>query len=267
MADSQADDPLLRFTRRGGRWLTQGRVSPDEFTHRLFDEFPGDRRAPLHLASSLLDSITEAARDAFVGRVREAVAPDFRRQPFLYGGAEPVSADKLHQEADEQTARVRAWATEFRRLLDDRPPIDRRAIGAAAQPAPPDPIVPGGCDAVEMNPYTVNDVIAGLDSLHGNVIRVSGVLQLEFEARSLWHSPTRERRPNYESSLWAEFDHVALGRSPDQLRPFNARHVIVGGTADRQMTGHLGLWPGGLLIRDITKAKVGDGWRVGGRSR
>ncbi len=115
MANPEDDDPLLRLTRRLGRWLIQGRISPEELVHRLFDEFAGDRRAPTHLASSLLDAIPEAAHDAFLGRVREALAPDFRRQPFLYGGEEPVSADKLRRDADEQTARVRAWATEFRR--------------------------------------------------------------------------------------------------------------------------------------------------------
>src|SRR5579864_5902061 len=53
----------------------------------------------------------------FVGRVEEALHPEFQRQPFLYGGEEPRPAEKLRQDAEEQTARVRAWAAEFRRLL------------------------------------------------------------------------------------------------------------------------------------------------------
>ncbi len=110
----------------------------------------------------------------------------------------------------------------------------------------------------EPNPSTVNDVIAALDSLHGETVRVAGVLQVEFEGNSLWHSPTSERKPGYGSSLWAESDYAASGRSPGQLREFNGRHVVVTAVVDGQFTGHFGLWPGALQIRAVIKAKAVD---------
>src|SRR5262249_59078800 len=97
MATSQADDPVLRLTRRLSGWLSSGRIPPEEFADRLFDEFAGDRRVPTDLAAPLLDSIPGPALDAFVGRVREALGPEFRRQPFLYGGAGRLSQEGLRR--------------------------------------------------------------------------------------------------------------------------------------------------------------------------
>jgi hypothetical protein len=110
----------------------------------------------------------------------------------------------------------------------------------------------------ESKPYTVNEVVVALDSLDGKTIDVSGVLELEFEGDSLSHLPKSERKPGHESSLWAVFDYDALGRSLGQLHEFDGRHVVVTAEVDRQFTGHMGLWPGALRIRDIAKARAGD---------
>jgi hypothetical protein len=118
MTTSQPDDPVLHLTRKLSGWLSRGQISPEEFVDRLFQEFAGDRRVPTYLAAPLLDSVPEAARDHFICRIEEALCPGFRRRPFLYGGAEQVSEEQLRREAEEQTARVRAWAMELRRLLD-----------------------------------------------------------------------------------------------------------------------------------------------------
>jgi hypothetical protein len=99
-------------------------------------------------------------------------------------------------------------------------------------------------------------VVAGLESLHGQTVSVSGVLSIEFEGDSPWHSPKSEQKPWYESSLWADFDHAALGLSRAELQRFNGRHVVVSAVADRHNTGHMGLWPGGLLIRGGAKARA-----------
>jgi len=110
---------------------------------------------------------------------------------------------------------------------------------------------------VRSHPYTVNEVVAALDSLDVQEVSVAGVLQVEFEGNSLWHSPKSERKPDYESSLWAEFDHAALGLSMEQLREFDGRHVVASAVVDRSFTGHLSLWPGALLIRSLTKSRAG----------
>jgi hypothetical protein len=103
--------------------------------------------------------------------------------------------------------------------------------------------------------YSVNQVIASLDRLHGRTIRIACVLKIEFEGDSIWHTPTHERQPDYGSSLWANFDCEAIGCQPQQLEQFEGRHVVVIATVDREMQGHFSLWPGSVTIRSIMKSE------------
>jgi hypothetical protein len=123
MSTQEDEDPMLRLTRRLSRWLTLGKISPEEFADRLFQEFAADNRAPLDLAEQITALVPQEGSEVFTRRVEEALRPEFLRRPFLYGGAEPVSAEKLRKDAEEQTARVKAWAAEFRPLLDQQRPI------------------------------------------------------------------------------------------------------------------------------------------------
>jgi hypothetical protein len=103
--------------------------------------------------------------------------------------------------------------------------------------------------------YSVNDVVASLDRLHGQTVRIVCVLTVEFEGDSIWHIPTAERLPDYGSSLWAEFDCEAIGCLPQRLEEFDGRHVVVTATVDKKMQGHFSLWPGSVTIRSIAKGK------------
>jgi hypothetical protein len=103
--------------------------------------------------------------------------------------------------------------------------------------------------------YNVNDVIASLDRLHGQTVRIACVLCVEFEGDSIWHTPKAERLPGYGSSLWADFDREAVGGGLQQLAQFDGRHVVVTATVDNEMQGHFSLWPGSVLITSIIRGK------------
>jgi len=105
--------------------------------------------------------------------------------------------------------------------------------------------------------YTVNEVVSALGELHGRTVLIACVLRMEFEGYAIWHRPGGERLPDYGSSLWANFDREALARDGIEPERFQARHVVVRATVDRDQTGHMGLWPGAVLIHSIAKAGGG----------
>jgi hypothetical protein len=127
MFDEPEKDSILHSVRRVSRFLSNGKITPEEFVSKLFDEFAWDRHALTYLAAQVLALVPETGKRAFVERVDEALRPEFRRQPFRYGGAEPVPEERMRREGEEQTARVRAWAAEFRRLMDQS---DARAVAS-----------------------------------------------------------------------------------------------------------------------------------------
>lgn len=101
--------------------------------------------------------------------------------------------------------------------------------------------------------YSVNEVAAELEQLHGHTIQIAGVLHLEFEGNSLLHFPSGERLPGCECGLWANFDVEPLTRAACTVERFNGRRVVVAATIDKDEHGHMGLWPGGVLIQSIAK--------------
>ena len=105
--------------------------------------------------------------------------------------------------------------------------------------------------------YSVKEVVAAIDQLHGRTVRIACVLNIEFEGDSIWHTPKAERLPDYGSSLWADFDFEAIGCRPQKLEELNGRHVVVVATVDREMQGHFSLWPGSVTIQSVAKGKGG----------
>lgn len=103
--------------------------------------------------------------------------------------------------------------------------------------------------------YSVNEVVAALDRLDGQTIRIAGALVLEFEGDCLVHIPLAEQHPGYGSQLWVDFDLDVFGDDRRPLHQFASRHAIVTATVDRENTGHMGLWPGGVVIHAVAKHK------------
>lgn len=104
--------------------------------------------------------------------------------------------------------------------------------------------------------FSVHDVIEHLDQMHGRSVRVAGVLQLEFESDALWHMPKSERVDSlpYRSSLWVNLDDGCQSLGAEVLHQFKGRHVIVTGVIDARDSGHMGLWPAGILVSSIAKS-------------
>jgi hypothetical protein len=103
---------------------------------------------------------------------------------------------------------------------------------------------------------SVNEVVEGLDHLHGERVRVFGALRLEFEGDSMWHLPKSERVDcvPYRSSLWVELDRARRDLGQEGLRQLNGRHVIATGVIDAHHLGHLDLWPAAILVSSLVKA-------------
>jgi hypothetical protein len=100
--------------------------------------------------------------------------------------------------------------------------------------------------------YAVNEVIAALDELRGKVLRIAGVLEIEFEGDSIWHYPKSERLADHKSSLWVDFAHDALGRDRKGLKEFDGRRVVVTAMlGDHQ--GHFSLWPASAVVTAVVK--------------
>jgi hypothetical protein len=91
---------------------------------------------------------------------------------------------------------------------------------------------------------TIAEVLSRLEVLDGRTVWVRGVLSLQFESNEL-----RDR----DAKLWVDL--VVPEDVRARIPALNGRQVVVRGRVDRSETGHLGLWPAGLTIDRVMKAK------------
>jgi hypothetical protein len=124
-------------------------------------------------------------------------------------------------------------------------------------------------------PYSVDEVVAGLERLDGRPVRVSGEFHLGMEVTSLWQYPSVKRPPDFRSRLAARCDLTRWLRLSTfgKLRPegipaysnarqistwllenFDGHQVEVAGVVEAENTGHLGLYPAGVFILSIARA-------------
>jgi hypothetical protein len=135
-------------------------------------------------------------------------------------------------------------------------------------------------------PYTVNEVVAARKELDGRLVRVTGVLELFFEQKSLCHDPPSERGDRRNSGLWVDSAfHCRYRPSPrteggqDAIPPwswtrreikprirevalwireqFNLRRVTVTAVVDARHKGHWGGWPGSLWLLSVAGESTG----------
>ncbi|WP_197993026.1 hypothetical protein [Gimesia aquarii] len=116
-----------------------------------------------------------------------------------------------------------------------------------------------------LNPISVNDAIDRLAELAGQDVSLVGVLSLDFEGTSINHIPKSECRSNvvgtYQSSIWVNFDFVAINQCEQWLDQFDGRHVQVDGilaAPEKSFNGcgHFSLWPAELTVTAIAKKTV-----------
>jgi hypothetical protein len=98
------------------------------------------------------------------------------------------------------------------------------------------------------------DLLAGGSKYHGKIVRVSGVLNLEFEGNALFLSKEHFRHRIYKNAVWFSPDYARLGVEPKELAKLNGRYVLVEGRFDAQDTGHMGLFSG--AIQDASRVLV-----------
>ena len=107
-------------------------------------------------------------------------------------------------------------------------------------------------------PLTVNQAIDELSSLTGKDVSIAGILRFDFENVSINHSPSSERKDDYQSSIWLQAGFGSLGFDKSICERLNGKRVLVQGTlfkANPEVgAGHMGLWPAELLARTLERA-------------
>ena len=104
--------------------------------------------------------------------------------------------------------------------------------------------------------YDVNEVISQLEQFHNRMIRIAGVLHIEFEYQAVLHFPSADRLPGYDSALWVDFESELAASGTLSLHALNGRRVIADATVSKEERGHMSLWPGGLLIKRLMKYDI-----------
>lgn len=90
------------------------------------------------------------------------------------------------------------------------------------------------------------DLLANGSKYHGKTVRVSGVLNLEFEGNALFLSKEHHRHQIYKNAVWFSPNYARLGVASKELAKWNGRYVLVEGRFDAKKNGHLGLFSGAV---------------------
>lgn len=90
-------------------------------------------------------------------------------------------------------------------------------------------------------PLKIADALANPSAFDGRYVSLDGYYCAEFELKALYEVPDCTSRP--ESGLWLG------GMSP--FYDSRGSRVVVTGTFNAKMTGHLGKWPAGLCVAKL----------------
>ena len=119
------------------------------------------------------------------------------------------------------------------------------------KPAVPDQ--PGSTDPRPGEPIldaSLIQLIANPDRYDGKPVRVLGFLHVEFEGTALYLSRDDANYLITRNGLWISFE-----RSPGPKSPVNRKFVLIEGTFDKTLVGHMGSWSGGIrAIRRVEEA-------------
>ncbi len=120
----------------------------------------------------------------------------------------------------------------------------------AAEPPGPAPGRPDGpiVDA------SLIQLIADPDRFDGKPVRVKGFLHVEFEGTALYLSGDDANHLITRNGLWISFGPDLARGTPRGMGPkqYNRKFVLIEGVFDKTLTGHKGLWSGGIR----------EAWRV-----
>lgn len=107
---------------------------------------------------------------------------------------------------------------------------------------------------------SVNEAIEQMAQTPSVIVTVRGVLNFEFENRSLKHYPVVERHDaTYASAIWLSAGHGSIQFDEAVLTRWHGKRVLVTGTLygpseGFRGCGHMSLFAAGLLVASIERA-------------
>jgi hypothetical protein len=93
-------------------------------------------------------------------------------------------------------------------------------------------------------------LLANPKDYDGKVVSLTGFMRLEFEGNGIYLHEDDYKHSIYKNGLWIDVTEDMMKRRAE----LDQKYVLVEGTFDAKMTGHLGLWSGS--IRKITRCLV-----------
>jgi hypothetical protein len=95
-------------------------------------------------------------------------------------------------------------------------------------------------------------LIANPKDYDGKIVRVIGFVRMEFEGNGIYLHEDDYKHSIYKNGLWIDVTADMQKRKTE----LDQKYVLIEGTFDARMTGHMGLWSGS--IRNITRCQT---WR------
>jgi hypothetical protein len=96
-------------------------------------------------------------------------------------------------------------------------------------------------------------LIANPKDYDGKNVRVIGFVRLEFEGNAIYLHEDDFKHGVMKNGLWLDAPKEMFEKQAD----FNQKYVLIEGTFNAKMTGHLGLWSGS--IQKITRFQLLSG--------
>ena len=106
-----------------------------------------------------------------------------------------------------------------------------------------------GIESVSLMQLIVNP-----DKYQDKHVRVIGVSRIEFEGNAIFFTKEHYENRVSENSLWIEPDYKVLESTPQQLKEFNGKYVLVEGVFNKNNKGHFAMNSGAL--EDITRFEL-----------
>jgi hypothetical protein len=100
------------------------------------------------------------------------------------------------------------------------------------------------------------ELLAGGNKFDGKVIRVTGVLRLEFEGNALYLSKEHYTHRIAENAVWISLDYSRLGTNRAVLSKLNGRYVLIEGVFWRNNKGHKGMFSG--AVQNVSRVLLFD---------
>ncbi len=104
--------------------------------------------------------------------------------------------------------------------------------------------------AAEPLDVSLVQLVANPKDYDGKLVRVIGFLRLEYEGNGIYLHEDDYKHSIFKNGLWVNVSEDMHRRKVE----LDQKYVLIEGTFDAKMTGHMGLWSGS--IEKITRCQV-----------